>query len=99
VARETEAQIRLTYDELALLVDALDSHEYWQLGDELPRNDGFVFVPGDFAGDEDRYWGDRVPTESEQEAITAIEFIRALAAHLGNAIREQTNLVTGSSPS
>lgn len=43
--------VKLTDDELALLIDALDSHRYWQLSDEQYRSDGFVFEPG--SDDED----------------------------------------------
>lgn len=32
--------IRLTEAEVALLVEALDSHEYWQLSESHERNDG-----------------------------------------------------------
>lgn len=34
--------ITLTADELRLVVDALDSHAYWQLAEEDNRRDGFV---------------------------------------------------------
>jgi hypothetical protein len=37
---------RLTRDQLALLVEALDSHIYWQLSDEHYRNSGFVYGKG-----------------------------------------------------
>lgn len=36
------ATLRLTGDELRLLSEALNSHMYWQLGDEQYRNDGFL---------------------------------------------------------
>ncbi len=36
----------LTGDELHLLVEALDSHAYWQLSDDKYRRDGFVDEPG-----------------------------------------------------
>ena len=36
--------IELSPEELALLVEALDSHEYWQLTDESDRNDGYSQV-------------------------------------------------------
>ncbi len=35
-------QIPLTRGELDLLIEALDSHEYWQLSEPAYRNDGFV---------------------------------------------------------
>lgn len=38
--------ISLTKKELALVVEALDSHAYWQLSDQHYRRDGFVDEPG-----------------------------------------------------
>ena len=38
--------IQLTDEDLALLVDALDSHIYWGLSDERYRNSGHVMDPG-----------------------------------------------------
>jgi hypothetical protein len=43
--------ITLTADELAILVDALDSHIYWQLSDPDARSSGFV--RGDGSADAD----------------------------------------------
>lgn len=40
------ATINLTPAELILLVEALDSHTYWQLSDEQYRHDGYVVSPG-----------------------------------------------------
>lgn len=38
--------LTLTDDQAQLLVDALDSHEYWQLSEESYRNSGHVLGPG-----------------------------------------------------
>lgn len=38
--------LTLTRDDLDLLVEALDSHAYWQLSDDQYRNDGAVLPPG-----------------------------------------------------
>lgn len=65
--------------DLDVILDALDSHEYWQLGDGLPRNNGMVWLPGDAVDAMDRYWGDETPTGDEQGAIRAIKFCRDLA--------------------
>ena len=40
-----ELQVRLTEGELALLIEALDSHEYWQLSESHERNDGYSTIP------------------------------------------------------
>jgi len=37
-----ESAVRLSPDEITLLVEALDSHEYWQLSNE--RNDGYSTI-------------------------------------------------------
>ncbi len=34
----------LSDDEITLLIEALDSHEYWQLSEPGQRNDGFSIV-------------------------------------------------------
>jgi hypothetical protein len=63
-------------DEIALLIDALDSHEYWQLSDPTWRHSGAVILPSD---DPDR-WADRPePTPDERAAIAEIERFRSLA--------------------
>jgi hypothetical protein len=76
------AAVDLRGEELVLLCDALDSHEYWQLGRELPRNDGSVFIPGDFVGEPDPYWNGRAPTNDEQAAIDRIREVRTLLRRL-----------------
>jgi hypothetical protein len=62
-----EITVRLRRSELALLLESLDSHEYWQLGDALPRKDGLVFIPGDM--EPDVLWEDDEPTEEQRTAI------------------------------
>ncbi len=70
-----------------MICDALDSHEYWQLGDELPRNDGCVFIPGDVLGDDDRYWNGREPSADELIAIDEVKLCRAIAERLALRLR------------
>jgi len=36
--------IDVTLDELSLLIEALDSHEYWQLSESHERNDGYSMI-------------------------------------------------------
>ena len=36
--------VRLSPDELTLLIEALDSHEYWQLSESNERNDGYSTI-------------------------------------------------------
>jgi hypothetical protein len=40
------AILPLDTDDLRLLIDALDSHVYWQLSDREYRRDGLVHPPG-----------------------------------------------------
>jgi hypothetical protein len=61
-------QISLTAAELHLVLEALDSHRYWQLSDEQYRNSGYVMDPG---------------SDDEENAETIRE-ISALEARLGN---------------
>lgn len=39
-----ESIVHLTPDEITLLVEALDSHEYWQLSESNERNSGYSTV-------------------------------------------------------
>jgi hypothetical protein len=39
-----EIAVALSPDELNLLIEALDSHEYWQLSEPEDRNDGYSLV-------------------------------------------------------
>jgi hypothetical protein len=75
-----EITVRLRRSELALLVESLDSHEYWQLGDVLPRKDGQVFIPGDM--EPDLLWEDEEPTEKQRAAIDDVVRCRELADRL-----------------
>ena len=59
--------VRLAQSEVALLIESLDSHEYWQIGDELPRKNGEVFIPGDM--EPDLIWADAEPTAAQRAAI------------------------------
>jgi hypothetical protein len=74
--------VLLSLDDLALLLEALDSHEYWQVGDVLPRNDGMVWIPGDCVDSVDRYCVDEAPSEEQADAIEAVRRCRELAARL-----------------
>jgi hypothetical protein len=60
--------IDLTPDELALIIEALDSHAYWQLADEHYRNNGAVIEPG----------------SDDPDKAAAIEAADALSAKLGS---------------
>jgi hypothetical protein len=76
--------LRLTVSDAELLIESLDSHEYWQLGDILPRKDGCVFVPGDM--DPDLLWTDRQPSTEQLAAIAEVERCRELADRLREAL-------------
>ncbi len=79
--------VALSPGDLALLLEALDAHEYWELGEVLPRNDGMVWIPGDSVGPVDRYWEDDEPTSEQVDAIEAVRENRRLAERLRSAMR------------
>ncbi len=76
-----DVNINMTADDVAEILEALDSYEYWQLGRDLPRNNGSVFIPGDYLGTADPYWSTG-PSEDEAVAIEAIRASRRLATRL-----------------
>jgi hypothetical protein len=74
----------LTDDEIALIVEALDSHEYWQLSDPTWRHSDAVILPSD----DPMRWADRPdPTGDEREAIAEIERCRSLADRLRQGLQ------------
>jgi hypothetical protein len=81
-----EVQVSLSVADICSLVDALDAHEYWQLGDLLPRNNGEVWIPGDLPAGDDRYWDGLEPTPEQQEAIDEVRACRALRERLVQAL-------------
>ena len=79
IGETTEAaHVSLSREDLLRLVEALDSYEYWQLGDTLPRSDGQVYIPGDAVGF-DRYWDGEPITAEQLKAIKEVRACRALA--------------------
>ena len=52
--QQQESAIHLTDDEVSLLIDALDSHEYWQLSEPHQRNDGYSTIGDGESDDVDR---------------------------------------------
>lgn len=85
VPERNEGAVQLSAGDITLLVDALDSHEYWQIGDVLPRNDGMVWIPGDAIDTVDRYWEGMQPTDEQADAIEQVRRCRELADRLRSA--------------
>jgi len=72
--------IELDEADLERLIEALDSHEYWQLSDESERHSGYVILPGDLSEEGE-------PVEDlDAENHDEIRACRALAERL-QAIR------------
>jgi hypothetical protein len=72
-------EVPLTSEDISLIVEALDSHEYWQLSDPTWRHSGAVIL----ASDDEFLWEQRpAPSDEEREAISEIERCRALADRL-----------------
>lgn len=82
--------LTLTADDIAEILEALDSYEYWELGRDLPRNNGAVFIPGDYLGAADPYWSTE-PTENEAEAIEVVRASRRLAARLQDLLSDRSD--------
>ena len=76
-----DVNITLSDVDLAMIVEALDCYDYWELGQDLPRNNGAVLLPGDALGDSDPYWTEP-PTDAEAEAIESVRASRMLAERL-----------------
>ena len=76
-----DINLTLTADDITEILEALDSYEYWELGRDLPRNNGAVFIPGDYLGAADPYWSTE-PTEDEAVAIEVVRASRLLAGRL-----------------
>ena len=79
---DDEVELALSATDLWRLAEALDSHEYWQLGDVLPRDNGEVWIPGDLPSDHDRYWSGVDVTIEQQEAIDEVRACRSLRKRL-----------------
>lgn len=86
MARTDRHEVPLTVEEVEVLVEALDSHEYRQLSEPTWRNSGAVILPAD----DESAWAERpAPTDDEVTAIVAIERCRALADRLRDHLRGQ----------
>ena len=83
-----DINLRLGDDDITMLIDALDCYEYWDLGRDLPRNNGAVFLPGDYVGDRDPYWSADL-TETEMESIAESRRSRCLAERLQAALQQR----------
>jgi hypothetical protein len=82
VPNEEAMQLSFSTADICRLADGLDAHEYWELGDLLPRNNGEVFIPGDLHPGPDRYWDGVVPTREQQDAIDEVRACRELRERL-----------------
>lgn len=79
MAHSDRHEVPLTNADISLLIEALDSHEYWQLSDQAWRHSGAVILPND----DESLWEQRpAPNDEEQETISAIERCRELADRL-----------------
>ena len=84
------ANLTLSAEDLATIVEAIDCYEYWELGRDLPRNNGSVFIPGDYLGAADPYWSAE-PTEEEAVAIEAVRANRRLAGRIQDLLSTRSN--------
>jgi hypothetical protein len=66
-------RLTLTHEELGLILDALDSHSYWQLSDQQYRNSGYVMDEG----------------SDDPENAEAIKDVATLEKKLGQVYRSE----------
>ena len=85
-----DVNLTLTADDISEILEALDSYKYWELGRDLPRNNGAVFIPGDDLGAADPYWSTE-PTEDDAVAIDAVRASRRLAARLQDLLSDRSD--------
>ena len=86
-----DVTLTLATGEITEILEALDSYEYWELGRDLPRNNGSVFIPGDYLGAADPYWSTE-PTEDEAVAIEVVRASRRLAARLQDLLSDRSDV-------
>jgi hypothetical protein len=79
--------LRVRRVDASLLVDGLQSLEYWDLATELdlPRRNGQVFLPED----DDSWWGEIAAGSDEECAIEQIRGLRRLAAWVESQIPQE----------
>ena len=76
-----DVNVTLSDADLAMIVEAPDCYEYWELGQDLPRNNGAVLLPEDSLDAVDPYWSES-PTDAESNAIGVVRASRYLAERL-----------------
>ena len=76
--------LSMNRSEALLLVDGLQSMEYWDYATELdlPRRNGQVFLPED----DGSWWGEVADGSDEEHAIEQIRLLRQLAARVESHI-------------
>jgi hypothetical protein len=86
--RAERISLTLTRYEAELLVDALETHEYWECGTAygLPRRNGVVYLPEDGHG----FWTDVDPGPQQQAGIDQARSCRALATRLWALLQEES---------
>lgn len=83
---DDQVSLSLSPADVALLIEALDSHEYWQLSDPTWRHSGYVRLPGDRLDP----WDEPVElTPEQQDIIDEIETCRRLQDALRAGLREE----------
>lgn len=75
---QIDTTVQLTPDEITLLVEALDSHEYWQLSEPHERDSGYSTV-------ED---GENGEIDAVRALIAKLERARVARAHGRSAPRD-----------
>ena len=79
MSRPQRHDVPLASEDIWRIIEALDSHEYWQLSEATWRHSGAVILPSD---DESLWEGRPDPTGEERDTIAEIERCRELADRL-----------------
>jgi hypothetical protein len=86
-----------TTSELELLLEALDSYEYWQLSDASERHSGYVILPGD--EDEQEHDCDAAGCDAEEHARhDEIRATRALGLKMERMLKQATTPTSPDQP-
>lgn len=83
-----EYSLKLDIDELGELLDALDSHIYWELSSPEERNNGDVFLPEDTEPGQKMHRDPSELTEEDKARHTRIRECRILLEKLQKVVTE-----------
>lgn len=83
---DEQISIEFTRGEVELILEALDSHEYWGCGVpyDLPLDNGVVYVPGDGRD----FWTQVTPGPEQEVGIGQVRVCRPLVSRLTESLEQ-----------